>query len=97
MKIALWKRSYPPFLKGDFVFSGSWKGKVREFGSVSSGVRTRSHFRPLISVPSERLKTVDEAQLAAFICPSCSQKFRLNPKGNDRIYSYFCGKEAKIL
>ena len=36
----------------------------------------------------------DEAQLVAFTCPACGQKFRLNPKGNDKIYCYFCGKEA---
>ena len=37
----------------------------------------------------------DESVLVAFTCPDCGQKFRLNPKGNDKIYCYFCGKEAK--
>lgn len=37
----------------------------------------------------------DEALLVAFTCPDCGQKFRMNPKGCDKIYCYFCGKEAK--
>ena len=37
----------------------------------------------------------DESLLVAFTCPSCGQKFRLNPKGSKKIYCYFCGKEAK--
>ena len=37
----------------------------------------------------------DEELLVAFTCPDCGQKFRLSPKGCDKIYCYFCGKEAK--
>ncbi len=37
----------------------------------------------------------DETLLRSFTCPSCGQKFRLNPKGSDKIYCYFCGKEAE--
>ena len=37
----------------------------------------------------------DGGAYVAFPCPDCGQKFRLNPKGNDKIYCYFCGKEAK--
>ncbi len=37
----------------------------------------------------------DDALLAGFACPACGQKFRLNPKGTDKIYCYFCGKESE--
>lgn len=36
----------------------------------------------------------DEALMRSFTCPSCGEKFRLNPKGIDKIYCYYCGKEA---
>lgn len=44
---------------------------------------------------NDALESEDESDRIAFICHSCGQKFRLNPKGCDKIYCYFCGKEAK--
>lgn len=37
----------------------------------------------------------DESVLEEFTCPSCRQHFRLNPKEIEKIYCYFCGKEAE--
>lgn len=37
----------------------------------------------------------DESEKEAFTCPSCGKKTRLNPKGCDRIFCYFCGKETE--
>ena len=36
----------------------------------------------------------DEAEKDAFVCPSCGKKTWLNPKGCERIFCYYCGKEA---
>jgi predicted RNA-binding Zn-ribbon protein involved in translation (DUF1610 family) len=48
-----------------------------------------------LTVDGDPWEMDDESVLVAFTCPDCGQKFRLNPKGNDKIYCYFCGKEAK--
>jgi hypothetical protein len=39
----------------------------------------------------------DESEKEAFTCPSCGKKTRLNPKGCDRIFCYFCGKETERI
>lgn len=36
----------------------------------------------------------DESVKELFVCSSCGEKFRLNPKGCDKIYCYYCGKET---
>ena len=36
----------------------------------------------------------DESEKSAFACPSCGKKTWLNPKGCEKIFCYYCGKEA---
>ena len=40
-------------------------------------------------------ETEDESAKRSFICSSCGETFRLNPKGCGKIYCYYCGKEMK--
>lgn len=40
-------------------------------------------------------ETEDESAKRSFICSSCGETFRLNPKRHDKIYCYYCGKEMK--
>lgn len=37
-------------------------------------------------------ETEDETEKKSFVCSSCGERFRLNPKGYDKIYCYYCGK-----
>ena len=37
----------------------------------------------------------DDSARVLFICPACKERFRMNPKGRNKIYCYYCGKEAK--
>ena len=36
----------------------------------------------------------DESDKESFVCSSCGEKFRLNPKGCGKIYCYYCGKKS---
>ena len=37
----------------------------------------------------------DESVKESYICSSCGEKFRLNPKGCEKIYCYYCGKKSR--
>lgn len=37
----------------------------------------------------------DETAKESFTCSSCGKKFRLNPKGRNKIYCYYCGEHIE--
>lgn len=83
---------YDPDQKMDFSQVDNFAASIRDDETESlwpdvEGVT-------LIDEEEEGDDSWDESEKVAFVCTSCGKKTRLNPKGCDKVFCFYCGKEA---